>query len=699
MLGIFEKAALDFAAEGLAVFPVIPRDKKPLTANGYKAASKEEAQLREWWAKWPDANIGIPTGEAQGFFVLDIDGPEGQESLLALESQHGALPRTRTVRTGGGGLHFWFKYPEGMQIRNSTSKIAPKVDVRGDGGYVVAPPSIHSSGNKYEWAEESGWEISEAPSWLLNMATSPADGGSNKSGLAAVSPEDAFLYFSQKTGLTKEEIIDLLAKLDPDMPHDPWLRIGMGLNHEGGGSAEYLALWENWSAKGQKYQKGDCQKRWASFGKANVRPVTLRSALQMARHDPLAGCRSGKDGKIVANAPNLAAALACPEFIGMLIRFDSFNDKAMLAPVGCEGQWRPFGNNDYFALKLRLESAGFKPITTENLREAVFYHAKLHEFDTAQEWLATLGKWDGVCRVDNFLHTYFGAEDSEYAVAVSRYIWSGLAARIIDPGCQLDMVPIFEGPQGVGKSTGIAAMVPGKDMLGSISLDERDADLSRKLRGKLIVEMAELSGLRSREVEAQKALITRTHEEWVPKFKELTERFARRCLFIGTTNSADILTDNTGNRRWLPVHVNKVDRDAIARDRDQLWLEAIDLYKAKGVCWQDAQRLAPVEHEKYQAQDVLRELVEAWLDQDAGFDGVTRGQKSGFTLSELIASLHSRNSHLGKVSENRVGAILRSLGYSSRQMGMPRRRVWLLNDPPPSPAPPPVTPPDLSFLD
>jgi len=158
--------------KGWPVFPVRPRGKEPLTQHGFKDASTEEATIMAWWEKWPDANVGLPTGAASGLVVLDVDAKSGgKESLERLEKQHGPLPETVLSHTGGGGLHYFFKHP-GFEMRNTAGKVAPGLDTRGDGGYVVLPPSVHESGNTYQWDIEqhpNRMEPAEIPSWLLEL--------------------------------------------------------------------------------------------------------------------------------------------------------------------------------------------------------------------------------------------------------------------------------------------------------------------------------------------------------------------------------------------------------------------------------------------------------------------------------------------------------------------------------------------------
>lgn len=123
--------------------------KHPRTRNGLHDATTDAGTITRWWSMWPDANIGMPTGKASGVVVLDVDE---FDSLTALEEEHGKLPDGPVVLTGGGGLHLYFRAPD-LVIPNSASKLGPGLDIRGGGGYVVLPPSLHVSGKRYQWLE------------------------------------------------------------------------------------------------------------------------------------------------------------------------------------------------------------------------------------------------------------------------------------------------------------------------------------------------------------------------------------------------------------------------------------------------------------------------------------------------------------------------------------------------------------------
>jgi hypothetical protein len=167
-------AALSYAAQGFPVFPCDPRDKKPLIPHSFKDASCDRNTIAAWWRTWPNAMVGIPTGEVSGCFVLDVDqdeakGIDGEASLEALVDQEGRLPETALQITPRGGRHFFFRHP-GVKVKNSASKLRPGLDIRGDGGYVVIAPSINAAGKAYRWQRDPDVVgFADAPAWLLRL--------------------------------------------------------------------------------------------------------------------------------------------------------------------------------------------------------------------------------------------------------------------------------------------------------------------------------------------------------------------------------------------------------------------------------------------------------------------------------------------------------------------------------------------------
>ena len=169
-------AALAYAQARLRVFPCNPRDKTPLVAHGFKAATTDPKQIRAWWERWPNAMISMPTGRTSGIFVLDVDvDPEknidGFAELAALEMQHGKLPETLCSVTPRGGMHYFFVCSEG--IKTSAGKLGVGLDVRGDLAFIIMPPSVRSDGKAYKWQETSAPAAIAPPQWFIDRLLTP----------------------------------------------------------------------------------------------------------------------------------------------------------------------------------------------------------------------------------------------------------------------------------------------------------------------------------------------------------------------------------------------------------------------------------------------------------------------------------------------------------------------------------------------
>ena len=169
------RAALAYTERfDFAVLPCKPRGKEPLTEHGCKDTTRDLATIRAWWERWPYANVGASRPEHRGLSCSTWTlGTAAIETLATLEQEHGKLPETPTVLTGGGGLHYYFKNP-GSVVPTTAGRVGRGIDVRGDGGYVIAPKSIHASGNRYLWEVLSRIDevpLAEIPPWLLKLMT------------------------------------------------------------------------------------------------------------------------------------------------------------------------------------------------------------------------------------------------------------------------------------------------------------------------------------------------------------------------------------------------------------------------------------------------------------------------------------------------------------------------------------------------
>ena len=245
------------------------------TGRAFEAATTDEAQIRKWWSKWPAANIGIATGQASRLCVVDIDGQAGFELLARITAEHGGaegLPATLTARSGraGVGAHLYFLC-EGPSPSNSGGGL----DIRGDGGNLVAPPSMHISGQPYAWVNDL--PAAPMPQWLLHWfqnrdreARAPAPAAREVHGL----PEH--LKGRSGAGLSRRSepleltpIADIESALETipnqDLSWDEWNRVGMAVWRATGGSEEGLDAFDYWSQKSRKYDPEAPEERWRAY--------------------------------------------------------------------------------------------------------------------------------------------------------------------------------------------------------------------------------------------------------------------------------------------------------------------------------------------------------------------------------------------------------------------------------------------------
>lgn len=488
---------------------------------------------------------------------------------------------------------------------------------------------------------------------------------------------------------------------DP-LGYDEWRDIISGIHHATSGSDEGYALALEFSSRAPHFDQDELDLKvwgWLETRPAVSNPITERTIFAKAREHgwsdatpadfedltpavidekvdlPLPGFQRDGNGKIEAVLGNVRSALLRPDVCGMDLRYDRFRDEIVFADEEHPGKWLAFKDHHAVELRLTLERLGFKPVGRELMRDVVDYIAQMNSIDTAEVWLRGL-KWDGVARVEGFYSDYFGVEPSLYVRAVSRYIWTAMAGRVMVPGIKADMVPILSGGQGQRKSSGIEMMAP-FDTFREMNFHQSEDARARLMRGCLIVELGELSGLKTKAIEEIKAWTARRKEDWVPKYKEFSTALLRRCVFKGTTNDETFLDDPTGERRWLPLSTGAVDVEGIARDRDQLWAEALVLFAADGIAWREAERLARFEHGAYRVVDGWEEAVSRWLATPE-LDGELPCPDGFTTHQALVEGLSFRENAIKRADETRMAKTLKAQGFAQKvtSRGGKSVRLW-----------------------
>ena len=267
------------------------------------------------------------------------------------------------------------------------------------------------------------------------------------------------------------------------------------------------------------------------------------------------------------------------------------------------------------------------------------------------------------------LNTHFGLREFNAhpdairfsQIAFRKWLISAVA-RSFEAGCKADHVLILEGPQGAGKSTAIRILC-GDDTFGDSVPPLNTKDAMDYVRGKWIIELAELSSVSKAEVEHVKAYITRTEEKFRPAYARTEVTYQRRCVFVGTTNRTDYLRDETGNRRFWPIKVEAINHDLIRRDRDRIWAAAAALYRAGEAWWltPDEAVLADAEQTKRTTVDPFYEDLAQWLDDTGKTKTCMAEVARRFTPVEDVTVTAA----LSLQQQHRIRGALTAAGYES----------------------------------
>jgi hypothetical protein len=696
----FESSEIECATSAVAETPA---SHDPSALDAHVAAGHDLIPLRHWqaldakgkpagkvpqsagWRRQPalsqaeavagmkaEKNVGVRLRAVD--LVIDVDPRnfvDGVDSFDALKAKFD-LPEAPFVRTGGGGFHHYFRKPADVAVVGALAAW-PGVEFKTLGRQVVAAGSVHPNGTPYGLDDDalalSLSDAPEAPGALLDAIGKPSvDRAATGSG-----------------EITPEQLERLLSKLDVNAfngRHDDWLKIMMAAHHgtDGAGVDEFVA----WSVSDPDYFSDEdlIRGRWASLTikRDGVTLATLLKALSDAGHgafiEEVLRSPASEDfpddvqlpadvarpafltakGRIEANYRNTQRAVEAGRFG---VGYDELSQRYCLraerlpwtVDIGREL------NDDLIRIVREwiMEQFGFEP-KREDVSDVMFALATKNTFNPVVEYLDGLA-WDGVPRVDRLFPAYFGSPDGEYERSVGRKLMLAAVRRMRRAGTKFDTVPIIEGRQGSGKTS--ALRILGGPWHSDAELGRVEGkDAAAALHGVWIMELGELTAMNKAEVDHLKAFVTRTEDRYRPPYGRTVKTYPRRCVFVGTTNSAAYLRDHTGNRRYLPVATGTIDLDALKRDRDQLWAEASWL-EAKGETltlpahlWSDAAE-----------KQGDRMIDDPWLDRLRAY-AEFRPDKTRFLSEELLEqALEVHCSRRNQNDAKRVSMLMAKLGW------------------------------------
>lgn len=372
-------------------------------------------------------------------------------------------------------------------------------------------------------------------------------------------------------------------------------------------------------------------------------------------------------GKPVFNTANAMLIMEMhPDWLECFA-FDSFRQvKILTAPIpGSKSprsafKPRDFKDSDAINAVAWFNRNGFPDATKTTVFDAIETIMHENTYHPVRNYLHNLPAWDGTKRLATWLKDYCGAkiegpDHDRYVSEVGMRWMISAVARVLQPGCKADGVLILEGEQGAFKSTTLRTIC-GDDWFGDALPPMSSKDSSDYLRGKWIIELAELSNINKSEVEIVKAFISREEERFRPAYGRNEISYPRQCIFAGSTNKSDYLRDETGNRRFWPVRVGqKCDTQGIKRDRDQLWAEALAMYRAGEKWWLEETVVvtAKEQQEKRVSEDAWQSTVLEFAERQQAVSPTQIARQA------LMISLE----RIDRLVSNRITAILTSNGW------------------------------------
>jgi hypothetical protein len=585
--GLLE-AALKYAESGVPVFPCRPGEKKPITKNGFLNATTDPEIIAKWWTENPNYNIAFSPATCE-WSVLDVevDGIEAWKEMKAGKE----TPRTFTTKTPRGGLHYYFKGELPSRVRPYGKEIA--IDTRGHGGYVLLPPSS-VNGAVYTIVVEA--EVAPLPDWL-KVAIPEREKVAAPANVELDTPDNIRRATTYLTGLVTQGDVAVEGGGGDTRTFQVFCMLhDLGLSPEK--SVELVAeIWNPeclppWDDEDLEVKANNAARFTQNEAGAYAVPSSaelLKEALDKlpeppqptaGRDDKLHGplitrtfeypiTRKGKpDTKDIQNLAFLLGAL------DIQVYYDDFNDRTMICRGHRGVEYDDARHNELYA---QANMCGLR-ISKDDLASFVPVIARRDCRHEVRDYFRSLA-WDGKQRLETMFMDYFKADDTRLNRAIGHTFMIALVRRVMHPGCKHDEMLVLEGKQGCGKSSALA-IIGGKWHSDSFSLHQSAKELLEQTPGAILVEIAELSGLARSEIEHVKSQITRQKDKARLSYARFAIERPRQFLFVGTTNNDRYLNDSTGNRRFLPVKVGGIDLEALKRDRDQLFAEAVSLETA-----------------------------------------------------------------------------------------------------------------------
>jgi hypothetical protein len=472
--------------------------------------------------------------------------------------------------------------------------------------------------------------------------------------------------------------MNVYAPIANEATNDPFADMRKAIDHAN--AVADNAVVERESSERGASQTHDETDSWEYFGvekskaqacpKPTAEPQAIdRDAVRAARTPQEAARIKAGQSQQTRSAKQITRArlLACLTDLDVELRFDAFANE----PQICRGdvQWKPLCDNQLRRLWTDSEHVlSFLPAQSV-FNELAIDEAQRNTFDPLEAYLTGL-RWDRTPRIDGFLSHYLGAEDTALNAEFGARSLIGAVRRAMQPGAKHDTMLVLEGPQGARKSSAVAALCPNPHWFSDgLKLDQAAREVIEQSAGKWIVEIAELGGMRKADVDNLKAMLSRGTDSARQAYGRQKQDRPRRFIMFGTVNPGanGYLKDGTGNRRFWICPVGEIDVDAIKRDRDQLWAEAVNRHHAGEQNWLsdvvavEAEAVADQRREDVPWADALRELLDDYNET---------------TASNALSLIGVPRERQDRSAQMQVAEALKEIGFKQGNKQRDTARIW-----------------------
>lgn len=562
-------AAHDYVERGLAIIPLGVGKKEPVTKNGLNDWSDNPGQIDAWWGQGeyagkygnPRYNIGMACGQVSGGIIaIDLDchsdDASGIDYLHDWEVEHGKLPETWTQITGSGGKQLFYRV--GQDVRNSANGEIG-VDVRGNGGYVVLPPSLHPCGECYEWSiSPDDMDVAEADDKVYDFIRAVSKTKKREDGWNEESTEVPEVIDSNRNetlfsigrsllsrGFDHSTVSTMLTAINsanckPPLPDSEMAKLIGSVNSKQPGNAEREAavIIEN---DGTEIKKVDRRK-----------DITTYEISKMLVDDELVS------GSVKFNVLENRAWKVGPLPWDSDSKQRGLNDRDMDSLFGLFEYSRGIRSRTQFETAMNQ----YLNLPEQQMNPIKELFSSLPAVRQLGGGMVEVGGEVKTAKAGTLILTYlmgnlnpsseYDIDRIDYIQAAEKLLLREIVARAMVPGCKADIMPVLVGSQGIGKSTFVRALALNEQFYLE-GFQRFDDENKRRLIGRLVAEVSELDAFNYTELSSIKSVITTRVDNLRQPYERRPQDYPRTCVFVGTTNEGTFLNDQTGARRFLPI--------------------------------------------------------------------------------------------------------------------------------------------------